>query len=145
MAHRCPGCGAEYDAALFQFGIAFRCDCGASVRGEHVVAVTAEARRAEAQRAEAQRAEARRQEEEIYREFQRAADRISFLIVVGDYPAVDIEIERRNLRRLCRQVYPHRLDLYEMVYEARFRRLWEQFRGGAQHDDDVESAPGRMP
>lgn len=37
MAIRCPRCGAEYDAVLFQFGRAIDCDCGAAVdlRGGH--------------------------------------------------------------------------------------------------------------
>ena len=32
MARNCPRCGANYDATLFQFGHAVRCDCGAAVR-----------------------------------------------------------------------------------------------------------------
>jgi hypothetical protein len=109
MSIRCPQCGAEYDVALFQFGIAFRCACGTLVRGEHI--------------------EAADREEAAYRELQRAADRISFLIVATDYPQIDIEIERRNLRELCRRLFPDKMDLFEMIYSARFRRLWEQFRG----------------
>jgi len=26
-------------------------------------------------------------------------------------------------------MYPDREDLYEMIYESRFQRLWDQFRG----------------
>ncbi|MBD3235969.1 MAG: hypothetical protein GF330_04650 [Candidatus Eisenbacteria bacterium] len=120
MAHRCPQCGAEYDATLFQFGIPFRCSCGAIVRPEH----------GEASAAEARRQAFRRKEEEIYRTFQRAADRIAYLIVSTDYPAVDIAIERRKLRELCQRLFPDRVGLYDMVYEARFERLWAQFREG---------------
>lgn len=119
MSYRCPRCGVEYDPTLFQFGIPFRCDCGTLVRPEHIQALTEETRRQE---------EVRR-EESIYREFQRAADRIAFLIVASDYPRIDIDIERRNLRRLCQRLYPDRAELFEMVYEARFTRLWNQFRG----------------
>jgi guanine deaminase len=32
MAITCPRCGAEFDATLFQFGHAVRCNCGAQVR-----------------------------------------------------------------------------------------------------------------
>jgi len=46
--------------------------------------------------------------ERAYRDLQRRADRISSLIVTGDYPAIDVVIQIRNLRG--------------------FRRLWEQFR-----------------
>jgi hypothetical protein len=111
MSIRCPRCDAEYDVALFQFGIAFRCACGELVRAEHV------------------RDETLTREEAAYRELQRAADRVAFLIVATDYPEIDIGIERRNLRELCRRLFPEKLDLFEMIYEARFRRLWEQFRG----------------
>jgi dsDNA-specific endonuclease/ATPase MutS2 len=31
MAILCPGCGREYDATLFGFGAAIRCDCGSEV------------------------------------------------------------------------------------------------------------------
>ncbi len=109
MAYRCPQCGAEHDAALFQFGIAVRCDCGALVPARHVES-------------------APDREERIYRRFQRQADRIAYLIVATDCPEIDIQIERRNLKALCRDLFPDRLDLFEMIYEARFRRLWEQFR-----------------
>ena len=29
----------------------------------------------------------------------------------------------------CLELYPDREQLYEMIYESRFQRLWEQFRG----------------
>lgn len=63
------------------------------------------------------------------RGFQRNADRISFLIVATDYARVDIAIEIERLREECRRLYPHAMDLFERIYESRFTRLWEQFRG----------------
>ncbi len=62
------------------------------------------------------------------RELQRMADRVCFLIVSTDYPEIDIEIEKGVVRDRCRELFPNRMHLYEMVYESRFRRLWEQFR-----------------
>ncbi len=121
VAYICPKCGAEFDPSLFQFGIPFRCECGEIVRPEHVRAATEEARRREEEK----------KEEEAYRMLQRRADRIAFLIVATDYPRVDIEIETRNLRRLCDRLFPGKGELFRMVYEARFRRLWQQFREGA--------------
>ena len=60
---------------------------------------------------------------------QRKADRISSLILMSDYPAVDIEIEKDNLRDLFLTLFPEeRLYLYRMIYESRFNRLWQQFR-----------------
>ncbi len=60
--------------------------------------------------------------------FQRKADRIAFLIVASDYERVDVEIEKAELREECARLFPGKLDLYDMIYESRFRRLWEQFR-----------------
>ena len=59
---------------------------------------------------------------------QRKADRIAFLIVATDYPAVDIRIEVEALRRECEELFPGREALFDMIYDARFRRLFSQFR-----------------
>lgn len=66
-------------------------------------------------------------------EFQRMADRVCFLILSSDLPEIDIEIEKNKVRERCLELYPDREELYEMVYESRFQRLWEQFRR-----DDLE-------
>jgi hypothetical protein len=60
-------------------------------------------------------------------ELQRRADRVTSLILFSDYPDVDIEIEIINLRRWCAERWPDRLELFEMLYVSRFRRLREQF------------------
>ena len=69
--------------------------------------------------------EARR---ERMRELQRMADRVCSLILIEDYPEIDIEIEKAKVREKCEELFPDRMDLYEMIYESRFNRLWEQFR-----------------
>ena len=61
-------------------------------------------------------------------DLKRRADRICSLILAGDCPDVDIEIEIRKLRQWCEGRIPGRKDLFEMVYASRFRRLREQFR-----------------
>jgi len=65
-------------------------------------------------------------------------DRVCTLILSSDLPAIDIEIEKNKVRDRCLELYPDRKELYEMVYESRFQRLWEQFRGegdfGFQYD-----------
>ena len=38
---------------------------------------------------------------------------------------VDIEIQINELRWFCQEHAPDRLNLFEMVYASRFRRLWE--------------------
>jgi hypothetical protein len=61
-------------------------------------------------------------------ELKRKADRLCALIVASDYPDVDIDIEIRNLRRWCERRLPDRIELFDLVYASRFRRLREQFR-----------------
>jgi hypothetical protein len=59
---------------------------------------------------------------------QRRADRICALIVGSDYPEVDIDVAIADLRRWCRDRLPDRLELFDLVYASRFRRLRDQFR-----------------
>jgi hypothetical protein len=65
----------------------------------------------------------------LMEELKRKAERVVDLIFRPDYPDVDIAIERARLREWCEEVFPDRMDLYEMVYESRFDRLLEQFAG----------------
>ena len=53
------------------------------------------------------------------------------LILNSDLPAIDIEIEKNKVRERCLELYPDQEQLYEMIYESRFQRLWEQFREAA--------------
>jgi hypothetical protein len=61
-------------------------------------------------------------------EVQRMADHVCVLILSSDLPAIDIEIEKNKVRQRCIELYPDREQLYEMIYESRFQRLWDQFR-----------------
>ena len=67
--------------------------------------------------------------EQQYRQLQRRASRICSLILIEDYPAAEIAVERSLLRGEMADHHPDELDLYDMIYEGRFERLWEQFRG----------------
>ena len=66
--------------------------------------------------------------EQAYRKFQRRVDRLCFLIVATDCAEREINIERLFLRTEAARLFPDKFHLYEMLYESRFRRLWEQFR-----------------
>lgn len=63
-------------------------------------------------------------------EIQRRADRVCNLILYLDVPWVDIAIQIERLRDFCREQAPDKLDAFERIYESRFHRLWEQWRGG---------------
>ena len=67
-------------------------------------------------------------EREGMRELQRMSHMICSLIL-SDYPEVDILIQRQKMRERCEELFPDRMDLYEMIYESRFDRLMEQFHG----------------
>jgi len=71
------------------------------------------------------------EEEELYRELQGRADRLCSLIAESDYPAIDVVIEIRKVREFAEDHFPDRMDLFEKIYESRFKRLWEQFRAGS--------------
>ena len=69
--------------------------------------------------------------EQAYRRLQRRADRLCFLIVATDIPEREVNIERLFLRTEAARLFPEKLSLYDMLYESRFRRLWQQFRSAA--------------
>jgi hypothetical protein len=62
------------------------------------------------------------------RQLGRRADRVCRLILTSDYPDVDIAIARARLREACEELFPDRLHLFDLIYESRFDRLWDQFR-----------------
>jgi hypothetical protein len=115
MAVPCPRCGRQYDVTLFAFGRTLRCACGALVDA-------GAPRRAGAEPGAPGRREGMAR-------LAREADRIATLILHGDLPDVDVDIAIERLRDRCRELFPDREDLFEMVYAARFRRLREQWRG----------------
>lgn len=63
-----------------------------------------------------------------YERLQQRVHRICALILMEDYPGADIAVERSLLRGEIADNHPEVLDLYDMIYEGRFERLWEQFR-----------------
>jgi hypothetical protein len=67
-------------------------------------------------------------EEDRLGELTRAAERVSFMIVATDTPRIDVDLERAALRRRCQELFPDKLEVFDLIYESRFRRLWEQFR-----------------
>jgi hypothetical protein len=73
------------------------------------------------------------------RELQRLADRVCILILSSDLPAVDIEIAKNQVRERCLELFPDQEPLYDMIYESRFQRLWEQFGHETRgNDSDAE-------
>ena len=69
-------------------------------------------------------------EDDAVRALQRQADRICEMIVSGEVPQIDIEIQQTALREAVARTFPDKQALYQLIYESRFRRLWQQFRHG---------------
>ena len=59
---------------------------------------------------------------------QRKADRVAQMILTSSYSDLDCALAERELRMECLRLCPERMELYDRVYTARFRRLREQFR-----------------
>lgn len=68
------------------------------------------------------------QETERLRTFQREADGISRLVLNTDLPWIDIAIQIEKLRYRAEEIFPDKMELFELVYVSRFKRLWQQWR-----------------
>lgn len=116
MAIQCTWCRREYDITLFSFDRTLSCVCGNTVTLQHETMAD-------------EALLSLMSEDRKVREIGRMADRIASLIVGSDYPMIDIEIEKAKLRERITELFPDRADLYDLIYEPRFRRLKDQFRG----------------
>ena len=57
-----------------------------------------------------------------------AADRVSQLIVLTDASVLDVAVARSQVRELCHRLFPDRIEVFDRIYEARWDRLWAQWR-----------------
>ena len=127
MAIICPSCGQQFDVALFQFDSVVVCDCGAVV-GEELGRAAAEL-------------EGESREE--LAELARMSDRVCAVILDERCSEAEVEAEIAGMRDEVLRRYPHRCELFSMLYESRFRRLREQFRSREGGDaDPPDSFPG---
>jgi DNA-directed RNA polymerase subunit RPC12/RpoP len=127
MSIRCPHCKKEYDVTLFEFGREIVCECGTKIGLKHEETfgkLEDDFRKYELEL-----------EEEKLTKIKRAHDKIALLIMNTDYQGVDIEIEKAKFKELIEELFPDKAHLYELIYEPRFRRLWEQFRSKGGRND----------
>ena len=59
----------------------------------------------------------------------RNSHRICALILNSDLEWIDISIQINQMRQVCEQEAPEKVELFEALYVSRFRRLWDQWRG----------------
>ncbi|NQT81677.1 hypothetical protein HQ563_01535 [bacterium] len=142
MAITCPRCGRQYDITLFEFGRRLVCECGEVIAAEGSFPPTGESEKTNATPENIEQAKlvARQKMERL----RRAVDRVCSLILISDYPEIDIEVEKARVRQLAEELCPDRMDLYDMIYESRFRRLWEQFRSSPEQSDSYDLWRERM-
>ncbi len=119
MAVNCPRCGRQHDITLFQFERTVRCACGELIDASHIEIFR-----------ELERLLDNLEDKRKAEELKRMADKVCLMILDNRYPDVDIEIAINRVKEMCRKLFPEKLNLFEMIYESRFRRLREQFRSG---------------
>jgi hypothetical protein len=71
----------------------------------------------------------RRADEHAADALRRGADRVARMILDSSCSDLDCLLAERELRMECLVRLPDRLELFDWIYAARFRRLREQFRG----------------
>lgn len=117
MAIHCPKCGMKHDVVAFEGGRRVKCRCGLKLDLTLMDTVEDFLRYFES---EAERRKAK--------DIQDDAQAICRMILDEICPAVDIEIAKENLAEKVRRLFPDKMEAYRMIYEARFKRLWDQFR-----------------
>lgn len=122
MAIHCPHCGTQHDVVEFsaeggETGAFIICKCGRRVDLSLLETVDDFLRYFENE-----------EEREKAREIQQDAQVLCQMILNEACPDVDIEIAQDALRQKVQRLFPDLMETYRMIYEARFKRLWEQFR-----------------
>lgn len=114
MNFSCSKCGQEYDTESFAGLKELQCQCGKTIDLEEIRAFAQVVGGVE--------------DKERALEIQKLADEVSLRILNEEYSRVDVEIAKARLRDKCLECFPEKMYLYDMLYESRFQRLWEQFR-----------------
>lgn len=68
------------------------------------------------------------EQEDPAESLRRKADRVASMILTSSYTDLDCVLAERELRMECLSLFPDRMELFDLIYASRFRRLREQFR-----------------
>ncbi len=117
MAIRCPKCGMKYDVAKLDEDKELKCPCGFKLDLSLIETADDFLRYCEGA-AEHKKA----------REIQHDAQMICQMILDEGCQAIDIEIAKSRLEEKVKNLFPDKMETYRMIYESRFKRLWDQFR-----------------
>ncbi len=118
MAFSCPRCGKKYDVLSLESGEITSCQCGQKLDLSMLETVDDFLRYFE-----------NKEEMEKARLIQAEAQQICRMILDEKFEVVDIEIAKENLKQKVEELFPDKMETYRMIYESRFNRLWDQFRG----------------
>ncbi len=121
MSIYCPLCKEVYELSSFGGKTSFKCKCGATISlyQDEIFNQLSDI---------INTYQAQIEEDEKVTEIKILSDKISHLILNTDLKDVDINIEKEKLKNLIVTNFPDKTYLYELLYESRFKRLWEQFR-----------------
>lgn len=117
MAIQCPKCGKRHTVTEFRGGDPLRCPCGFVLEISMLNTVE-----------DFLRYFASEEERKKANVIQQEAQTVCRMILDDSFPDVDIEIAMNNLKEKVRKLFPDKMQTYRMIYEARFQRLWAQFR-----------------
>jgi len=67
-------------------------------------------------------------EEDPALHLQRLADRVASMIVTSAYSDLECALAEREVRMEFLSALPERMELFNLIYTSRFRRLRDQFR-----------------
>ena len=80
-----------------------------------------------------------RQEQENWGKLKAEVDRLCAAIQnqeIADEEGLRLRIEQA--RDLCCRLFPEKSELFNLVYQSRFQRLWEQFGGKTKTGRELE-------
>ena len=117
MPIHCPKCGRTHDVVEFEEGQSVTCRCGQKLDMALFETIGDFLRYFENE-----------EEREKAKIIQSDAEQICRMILNEDCPDVDIEIAKENLKEKVQNLFPEKMETYRIIYEARFKRLWDQFR-----------------
>ena len=117
MAVLCPKCGLKHDVAAFTRQEPIACRCGFPLNISMLQTFDDFVRYFEGE-----------DEQKKANAVQKDAQQVCKMILDETCPKIDVEIAVNNLREKVKKLFPDKIETYQMIYEARFKRLWEQFR-----------------
>lgn len=117
MPIHCPKCGLKHDVVEFSRQQSIRCRCGFHLNISMLQTVEDFLRYFEGE-----------EERKKANVIQKNAQLICKMILDESCARVDVEIAMANLKEEVSKIFPDKIETYEMIFEARFKRLWSQFR-----------------